>query len=137
MTDPEALAAIHAACFTGAHPAPWPVRGFRDLLADPATFLLTAPDAFLAGRAVAGEAELLTLATAPLVRRRGLARALLARFDAEARTRGATAAFLEVAEDNHAALALYAGAGWQPVGRRPHYYGATAALILRRDLAGT
>ncbi len=133
MSDPEALAALHAACFT-THPAPWPATGFRDLLSDPATFLIAMPEGFLAGRVVAGEAELLTLAVAPAARRRGLARALLARFDAEAAARAATAAYLEVAEDNAAARALYAGAGWHPVGRRPRYYGPVAALILRKDL---
>lgn len=134
MSDPEALAALHAACFT-THPAPWPATGFRDLLADAATFLIAVPDGLVAGRVVAGEAELLTLAVAPPARRRGLARTLLARFDTEAAARAATTAFLEVAEDNAAARALYAGAGWRPVGRRPGYYGAIAALILRKDLA--
>ena len=48
--------------------------------------------------------------------------------------------FLEVAEDNRAARALYAAAGFASVGRRPAYYArpgaadAVAALILRRDL---
>ncbi len=134
MSDPEALAALHAACFA-THPAPWPASGFRDLLADPKTFVIEAPGAFLAGRVVAGEAELLTLATAPHARRQGLARRLLARFDAESAARNAAAAFLEVAEDNAPARALYAGAGWRAVGRRPRYYGPVAALILRKDLA--
>lgn len=133
MSDPDRLAALHGACFT-THPAPWTARAFRDLLADPHGFLIEAPGALLAGRTVAGEAELLTLATAPDARRRGLARALLAGFDAEAAARGAAAAFLEVAEDNAAARALYAAAGWAQVGRRPRYYGPTAALILRKDL---
>ncbi|MDP3371055.1 MAG: ribosomal-protein-alanine acetyltransferase, partial [Brevundimonas sp.] len=39
-----------------------------------------------------------------------------------AATRGATRLFLEVAEDNMAALALYAGAGFVEAGRRPGYY---------------
>ena len=136
MSVPNRLAALHAACFT-THPPPWPANGFAGLLADPAVFLIEAPQALLLGRAAAGEAELLTLAVAPPRRRHGLARRLLADFDAEARARAADAAFLEVAEDNAPARALYAGAGWVQVGRRPRYYGPTAALILRKDLAAT
>lgn len=135
--SPEALAALHARAI--ASPPPWSTAAFAAALADPACFVLTRPGALLVGRAAAGEAELLTLATDPAVRRQGHARALLAAFAAEARARGAEAAFLEVAEDNAAARALYAVAGWVPVGRRPAYYprpGAppVAALILRRQL---
>ena len=134
MSVAERLATLHAACFTH-DPAPWTASSFADLLADPSVFLIEAPDALLLGRAIAGEAELLTLAVAPPARRQGTARRLLAEFDAAARARGAETAFLEVAEDNAPARALYAGAGWAQVGRRPRYYGATAALILRKDLA--
>ena len=134
MSDPDRLAALHAACFS-THPPPWPAIGFAGLLADPSVFLIEAPQALLLGRVVAGEAELLTLATAPPARRHGLARRLLADFDAEARARAALTAFLEVAEDNAPARALYAGAGWTQVGLRPRYYGPVAALILRKDLA--
>ncbi len=47
---------------------------------------------------------------------------------------------LEVAEDNHAAQALYAATGFDRVGRRPGYDrqpggAAVAALVLRRDLS--
>jgi ribosomal-protein-alanine N-acetyltransferase len=46
--------------------------------------------------------------------------------------------FLEVAEPNMAARALYAGAGAKDVGRRRRYYADGAdALVLRIDLAGT
>ncbi len=49
------------------------------------------------------------------------------------------ALFLEVAEDNAAARALYELHDFRPVGRRPDYYrmrdGSTvAALTMRRDL---
>lgn len=133
--NPQALAALHARCFVA--PPPWSEASFVALLADPAAFLCTDPQgrAFLLGRVIADEAELLTLATAPDARRLGLARNLLAGFDAEIRARGARTAFLEVAEDNFAALALYTRAGWQTAGRRPGYYhrpnaAPVAALIL-------
>jgi ribosomal-protein-alanine N-acetyltransferase len=73
-------------------------------------------------RAIAGEAEVLTLAVAPTHRRRGLASALLQAGLGQARLSGAEAAFLEVAADNAAAIALYAAAGFAQVGRRAGYY---------------
>lgn len=137
---PEALATLHARCFVA--PAPWSARSFRALLDSPPVFLITTPcaRAFALGRAIAGEAELLTLATAPEARRTGLARALMSAFDAGAQMRDAQTAWLEVAEDNTAARALYAACGWHQSGRRPGYYTTqtsprTAALILCKSLA--
>lgn len=130
---PQALAALHARCFTV--PPPWSAGAFAEALAQPGAMLLTAPDAFLLGRTAAGEAELLTLAVAPEGRRRGTARALCDRFAARARAAGADAAFLEVAADNAAARALYAGCGWVEAGRRPRYYGLRLdAVVMRLDL---
>lgn len=132
------MAALHARCFT--RPPPWSVAAFTGLLTGPSVFALTRTGAFLIGRAAAGEAELLTLAVAPEARRRGLARALLHGFETAAARRGADAAFLEVAADNAPAIALYHGAGWREVGRRPGYCTAPGecpvdALIFRRALA--
>ena len=132
------LAAIHAASFTT--PAPWSADQIAATLAAPGAFLLTAPQGFLIGRVIADEAELLTLAVAPAARRQGSGAVLVARFARAAAERGAATAFLEVAADNTAAQALYAGAGWQRAGLRRGYYrrpdGAAAldALILTRRL---
>jgi [ribosomal protein S18]-alanine N-acetyltransferase len=141
MMQPAELALVHAATFT--YPPPWSEAAFASALADPAVILLTAPDAraFLLGRQVADEAEILTLATHPDVRRRGHARALVLRFLDAARDRGVTAVHLEVAEDNAAARALYAACGFFEAGRRPGYYRdasgrPVAALLLSRPLAG-
>ncbi len=109
-------------------------------MADPLAFLLVEGDAaFLLGRAVAGEAEILTLAVAPESRRLGLGRKLVARFLYQARLRLADRAFLEVAADNAAALALYDSAGFRAEGRRAGYYatpdGARIdAVVMTRDL---
>ena len=135
---PEALAALHARCFT--LPRPWSAAEFSALLGGRGVFLLEEAHEFLLGRALAGEAELLTLAVAPEGRRLGLGRRLLAGFEAGAAARGATEAFLEVAADNVPALALYQGAGWAEAGRRRGYYRradgpAVDAVILRKVLA--
>jgi ribosomal-protein-alanine N-acetyltransferase len=135
---PEALAALHSRAFVT--PAPWDAASFAGFLADPLAFLLVEGDAgFLLGRAVAGEAELLTIAVAPEARRRGLGRKLMGRFLYQARLRGAERAFLEVAADNPAAIGLYESSGFQPAGTRRGYYRSPDgrridALVLARDL---
>ncbi|SLN23841.1 GNAT family N-acetyltransferase [Roseisalinus antarcticus] len=135
---PEALAALYAAAFDDTQP--WTPRDFSDLLASPGVFLLGDARAILLGRAIAGEAELLTLATHPAQRRKGLARALIDAFHAEARSRDASDAFLEVAADNAPARALYVASRYREAGRRKGYYRratgpAVDALLLRQVLA--
>ncbi|MCX7646250.1 MAG: GNAT family N-acetyltransferase [Rhodobacteraceae bacterium] len=129
----EELAALHAISF--AVPRPWTAAEFDEVLATRGAFLLEEGRAFLVGRTVADEAELLTLAVPPELRRHGLGRRLLRAFHARALARGAEEAFLEVAEDNAAARALYRAEGWAEVGRRPGYHApGIAALLMRRDL---
>ncbi len=135
---PGALAHLHARVFTT--PRPWTEAEFAGLLAQPSTFLLHEPGGFLLARVIADEAELLTLATDPAQRRQGIARRLVAGFVAKAATLGATSAFLEVAEDNTPARALYTQTGFAEVGRRRRYFTTPEgrsidALILRRALA--
>lgn len=136
---PEALAALHGRSIRT--PAPYSAADFAVFLGDPLVFLLVEADAgLLLGRAVAGEAELLTIAVAPEARRRGLGRKLVSRFVYQAQLRGAERAFLEVAADNPAAIALYESAGFAPAGRRKGYYLTpdglrVDALVLARELA--
>jgi len=131
------MAVLHARCFS--LPRPWTAEEFTSLLTDSTVFSLTSDRSFLLGRTVLDEAELLTLAVAPEARRKGLARRLLATFEAHVAQRGATRAFLEVVDSNAAALALYRSAGWQQAGRRRGYFTAPGvppqdALILTRSL---
>jgi ribosomal-protein-alanine N-acetyltransferase len=135
---PAELASLHARAFIT--PRPWSTAEFAALLADPLVFLLVEGDAgFLLGRAVAGEAELLTIAVAPEARRLGLGRKLVSRFLYQARLRGSERAFLEVAEGNTAAQELYLASGFTEAGRRRGYYRtpegrAVDALVLVRAL---
>lgn len=131
------MAALHAACFTT--PRPWSAQEFEAVLVDALCFALIESQGFLIGRAVAGEAEILTLAVDPAARRKGLGGTLVDRFLAEARIRNAASAFLEVSAQNQAAFLLYAKAGFAEVGRRKRYYaqphGAPVdALVLSRPL---
>ena len=84
----------------------------------------------------ADEAELLNLAVAEGARCRGIGAALVRQAIADAAEWGAWAVFLEVRASNAAALALYARAGFEEVGRRRGYYRRPSedALILRREL---
>jgi ribosomal-protein-alanine N-acetyltransferase len=138
--DAAALAEAHALAFAD----PWPARAFAELLASPGAFALAAEAGDrLAGlillRAIAGEAEVLTLAVIPAHRRRGVGRALLEAGLGRSALAGAAAAFLEVAADNAAGIALYRQDGFEAVGRRAGYYPrgqgpAADALVLRRPL---
>ena len=135
----DALAAVHALAFDHG----WSSKAIAEVLATPGAFGLAAqqddtPRAFILCRAIAGEAEVLTLAVDPALRRQGLARALLTAAIGAAQTARSEAIFLEVAADNDAALALYIGAGFVRAGARPGYYrgvdGAIDAIAMRRDL---
>ncbi len=135
MTTAE-LARLHAACFTA--PPPWSEAAFHQTLAGAGVFLLTEPGGFLVGRAVAGEAELLTLAVDPAMRRQGIGFSLVSRFLTEAGQRGAARQFLEVAAENHPARALYERAGFRVAGVRRGYYrnpggGTSDAVTMARE----
>ncbi|MEY4707127.1 MAG: hypothetical protein RJB58_850 [Pseudomonadota bacterium] len=125
-----ALAALHATCF----PRPWDAAAISALLVTPGTFAFAHEDGFVLARAAGAEAEILTLAVAPLARGQGLGRALLQAVITKAAKMGAAHLFLEVGVDNPAALALYAGLGFAKVGTRKAYYDGGDALVLRLSL---
>ncbi|MDN5787727.1 GNAT family N-acetyltransferase [Pseudorhodobacter sp.] len=120
MIPPQVMAALHARCFTV--PRPWGQAEFSSLLSGGGVFALGDGQGFILGRAIAGEAEVLTLAVAPEARRKGRARGLLQGFLTEAATRHAETAFLEVAANNIAAIALYKASDFAVAGRRKGYF---------------
>jgi ribosomal-protein-alanine N-acetyltransferase len=135
----DLIAHHHALSFE----SPWNADAFSRMLSIPGTFGFmiarhNATAGFILARVAAEEAEILTVAVDPTARRESLGKRLLAATLEMARTYGATEMFLEVAEDNDAALKLYAALGFSQVGRRPDYYKergkTTAALTLRRAL---
>jgi ribosomal-protein-alanine N-acetyltransferase len=137
--DARAMAQVHALAFA----AGWSAHELAGFMAGPGAFALVvegedALSGFILCRAIAGEAEVLTLAVAPAQRRAGVARALLkAAMDAAIGV-SAEAMFLEVAADNAAAIGLYEGAGFQSAGLRRGYYSqggvAKDALVMRHSL---
>ena len=138
--EADALGQVHAEAFE----APWSGDEILRFAGDPGGLALVAEheDGEIAGfilcRLIACEAEVLTLAVRTAARRRGVASALLGAA-IEATQLTAASMFLEVGEDNPGAVALYAKAGFEPVGRRAGYYarpGAPAvdAIVMRRAL---
>ncbi|MEO0938150.1 MAG: GNAT family N-acetyltransferase [Pseudomonadota bacterium] len=124
----EALAALHVAAFGKAG---WSATAIGEMLARPAVRVLQRPGGFLMAQVIAPEAEILTLAVDPARQRQGVAGGLVKDLLAlpEVET-----AFLEVAEDNAAARALYTACGFAETGRRRGYYaragGAVDAVLM-------
>jgi len=137
--DAAALAAAHAEAFDPS----WGASAFDDLLASPGVFGVLAGEpavGLVLCRVAAGEVEVLTLGVSRKARRRGLARMLMGAALQAGRDAGATAAFLEVAVENLAAVALYESLGFERAGLRRGYYdrgaaGREDALVMRLDLA--
>ncbi len=134
---PSVLATIHGKAFSATRA--WAAQEFAELLDNPGILVHGDTKSFVLIRVVADEAEVLTLATDPAYQRQGLARVALHTGEQHAQAAGATTMFLEVAEDNTAAQALYIKAGYAQVGRRAGYYlpkdaAPIAALVLRKDL---
>lgn len=133
---PQQLAALHLAAFKTERP--WSASEFASLQASPYVAVFTAPFGFALSRTVAGESELLTLAVDPAHQRQGVGR-LLTQTWLAAISDVASEAFLEVANDNTAALALYLSMGFAEIARRPAYYARknaafADAIVLRRAI---
>jgi len=124
----EALVAIHASSF----PHPWSADDFRALVSDRSVFVLGVRRVsffgarrlvgFVLVREAGGEAEILTVAVLPEERGRGLGRLLMEEALRRLYRDHVAVCFLEVAEDNKTAIALYASLGFVTVGTRKGYY---------------
>ena len=81
-------------------------------------------------------ADLLTIATVPAARGRGLASRMLAELVDTARKAGCPDVLLEVRQSNQTAQGLYARHGFVPIGRRRRYYQAPPedAVVMRLTL---
>jgi [ribosomal protein S18]-alanine N-acetyltransferase len=135
---------LHAASFA----FPWSASDFESYLTDANVVADGAvndlsPKAplggFIMSRLMPPDAELLTFAVDPARRGAGLGRLLLERHLLNLERGGARLVFLEVADDNAAALALYKRAGFKIIGRRENYYQRAngercAALTMRLEL---
>ena len=125
------LSTIHQKAFAKS----WSEEELDGLLALPGTVALLAQDkAFILYRIAADEAEILTLATEPAARQKGLATALVKAAATRLRAEGAKSFFLEVATDNHPAQALYRKLGFKQAGRRRSYYDRQEGPAIDADI---
>jgi ribosomal-protein-alanine N-acetyltransferase len=140
LADLRTIAALHAQCFAQG----WDEEFLGRILAQPGAFAFLeldreTPTGFVVVRAVAGEAEILSLGVSPASRRRGLGAALIRAACQHAEEFTVVEVFLEVSVENVAARAVYDRLGFREVGRRTDYYedavgAARDALVLRRAL---
>ncbi len=145
--DAEALSEIHGECFRQA----WSDGDFDRFIGDDNYFCLVAREenwvtrrllGFVVVRRVVDEAEIITIATRPASRGSGVGRKLMEgamRILAFDRTRKL---FLEVDENNPAALSLYRSMRFEQVSERKGYYTGHAlgvgkpstALVMQLEL---
>ncbi|MEM9755355.1 MAG: ribosomal protein S18-alanine N-acetyltransferase [Pseudomonadota bacterium] len=135
--SPCDMAAIHAAAFT--RQRPWAEAEFTALLDDSDVTVCAVEHGFGLVRTIPPDAEILTLAVAPVAQRRGIGSQLVSAMADAATQAGCRRLILEVAASNTAACALYARTGFSQIGRRKAYYrypdgGTDDALVLARAL---
>lgn len=140
VSDAALAAHVHAASFDDA----WSEASFAAQFGAQTTTTLgwfegDALIAFALFQGTAGEADLLTLATLPARRGKGIARQLLLALFETLGAQGVKRLTLDVAEDNLPARHLYTSLGFTEDGRRPRYYTAhrvtpVDAVLMSRPL---
>lgn len=142
--DSHSLASLHHEDFA----RPWAEEEFSALLAQEVVFGFKATEmgrrqgriaGFVLARHAGGEAEILTIAVTRSLHRRGIGRSLMDAVLRHLHHERIESVFLEVDENNAAAIALYRRLGFREVGRRTAYYRSrdgsrSDALVMRRDL---
>jgi ribosomal-protein-alanine N-acetyltransferase len=133
---------LHARLFD----PPWDEAAIKGLLEHPASTSLVAVAGnpkvivgFVIGQLAADEAEILSVGVAPDWQRFGLGKMLVEGLIRASKRGEAKRLFLEVAEDNAAAQALYKSLEFAECGRRKRYYERKAgpaadAIILALNL---
>lgn len=125
VNDAAELAALHGQLISPA----WSVESFERMLGHPACIGLIARvgdtgrmAGFILGQLAADEAEVLAVCVRSELQRRGIGQGLIEAFCRAARKAEARHVFLEVANDNLAALSLYGKLGFERCGERKGYY---------------
>ena len=138
----EECARMHGASFAFG----WSKIDFESYLTDPhiiADGALTGRKprlgGFILSRLMPPDAEILTFAVDPEYRGAGVGRKILEKHLENLERGGARLVFLEVADDNVAALKLYGSKGFKEIGRRENYYQRAngercAAINLRLEM---
>ena len=124
------LSKLHSECFPN---KPWAAEEFAALKKSGAE-IVAGDNGFIIWRRATDEAEIISIGVRPAARRSGIAAAMIAIMENELKKTDAKKIFLEVAADNAAAIALYENSGFERIGTRPKYYGATDAITMIKNL---
>ena len=123
--EAEHSACLHQKCFEDA----WSVKSFKELSRNICTFGFLAKDindsktkGLILGQLCQSEAEIYTLAAHPSQRRQGIATLLIENFIILCLSQSIESIFIEVNENNAAALIFYQNIGFVCYGKRPKYY---------------
>jgi ribosomal-protein-alanine N-acetyltransferase len=124
------IAAIHQQMFDPA----WSEASVQGLLEHPASAAYVALTGnpkraigFVMSQIAGDEAEILSIGVAPDVQRSGVGQVMMEGLARALRRAEITRLFLDVADDNSGAKALYAKLGFTEIGRRKGYYQRTGA----------
>ncbi|VAX08203.1 Ribosomal-protein-S18p-alanine acetyltransferase [hydrothermal vent metagenome] len=132
----EKLSKIHRLSFQGSVEQIWTPVEISSLLLNPDTRAMTIwqnaqVTGFLMWRQAREEAEILTLCILPAFRGQGMGSQILQKFYLLAAKNKIAEIFLEVRENNAAAISLYEKNAFKAVGRRKNYYSDKDALIMK------
>jgi len=132
--DLDDVLAIENLCY----PTPWSPQQFLDELQNRAASILVCEwggkiSGYICFWLIAGEMQILNIATAPTMRRKGIGELLLERAFADCRPTGLSSAWLEVRAGNRGAIKLYQRHGFKRTGSRRGYYrdGEDALLMVK------
>ena len=133
-SDLDTILQIEQECY----PLPWSFQQFSQELENPVATLLVAEIenrivGYICCWLVADEMEILNLATAPELRRMGIAAELLKQAFNRFQSGKLSSAWLEVRATNQAAITLYRRSGFKQSGVRKAYYrdGEDAILMVK------
>ena len=145
--DISSLAEIHASSFKhawsdGELEKMFSNENYLCMVAHPPRTEKSKPSGFVFIRSVLDEAEIITIATDPNIRRKGVARKLLQETIRKLEFDRAQKLFLEVDEANKAAINLYKSLGFKTISERSGYYSdgenpkskKSTALVMQLEL---
>ena len=125
MTDQtvDAVAQLESQCFS----TPWSHKDLIAELKNPWAIWITAMEndalaGYLGIQYGPDGADIMSIATSPDFRGKGIAKQLLSHMESQLKALNLKWITLEVRPSNASALALYTSQGFQQVGRRPKYY---------------
>ena len=127
----DKLAELHKQCFPD---KPWSASDFADLKKSGCE-IIASNNGFIVWRAVADQAEIISIGVAPNARRQGIAETMILLMEQELKKSSVVNVFLEVNEVNVPAKNLYKKMGFLPTGTRPKYYDGIDAVIMQKDIS--